>query len=577
MTRFFIVLSAILSIHSTTRSQFIANPPIPNGIIETNEYGSTLDGTNQQSTNGGTWYCTWDASHLYLAISGSNPSEGAVIYLDVNPTIPVNGGQQNLGSVGWNGDYSRNNFRLPIRADLAIYASDTYAEYRHSDGTGNWSSPSMVNLTVVGSTPNQVIEMAIPWNTVTSGNGRPPAFNWFGYKVFDNGDGENGTYDQVPLKNPIEPNNCGAGEVNTLYPTYYYSVVNTDHTTSTFPFAALSFTGHADFSEPFTGGHFLKGDVLYDLTVNDNSPDNYDNIPVNDAYDNQEIANRVLIDSIITISRNLVVWTGSALLPANNVLGNIDAEIIMDGSAGKIYNFGRIDCNPEVSFEGDFDGRRIDLSIDGTTRMMASPIDRSRNRYSNITVYNGSQLLGPSTGTAEMELQYGKMTVNGILDFNNAGSVNVSTREDCIIHNTYRLSSPNNAGTFVFNDFEIGRNSSDLKAEFFGGTVNLQIRGDFENYGRFIPTNNNGEIKVVMNGTGRQEIKGNASETFEATIQFKNLEIDNDNGLDNNNLNADVHFVSVGPGQVRCVITGDLSLSSGDLVTRNRVTGEQWR
>jgi hypothetical protein len=61
-------------------SQFIATAPLQHGIITEGEYGNLTLGTNRQSSSGTTWYCTWDASNLYIALSGSTINEAAVLY-----------------------------------------------------------------------------------------------------------------------------------------------------------------------------------------------------------------------------------------------------------------------------------------------------------------------------------------------------------------------------------------------------------------------------------------------------------------------------------------------------------------
>ena len=81
------------------------NTPSINGNIAANEYGVHTDGQNQQSSGGGITYLTWDANNLYIALSGSNPSNALVFYLDKNPQIPVNGGIDADGTnVGFNYD-----------------------------------------------------------------------------------------------------------------------------------------------------------------------------------------------------------------------------------------------------------------------------------------------------------------------------------------------------------------------------------------------------------------------------------------------------------------------------------------
>ena len=63
------------------------NTPTIDGSISTGEYG-----TNNQLSNAGntgqTWYMTWDANNLYVAIVNANLSEGAVLYVKGNPQNP---------------------------------------------------------------------------------------------------------------------------------------------------------------------------------------------------------------------------------------------------------------------------------------------------------------------------------------------------------------------------------------------------------------------------------------------------------------------------------------------------------
>src|SRR6516225_6551452 len=61
--------------------------PTIDGSIGSNEYG-----TNNQLNNAGgtgqTWYMSWDANNLYVAIVNANLAEGAVLYIKPNPQNP---------------------------------------------------------------------------------------------------------------------------------------------------------------------------------------------------------------------------------------------------------------------------------------------------------------------------------------------------------------------------------------------------------------------------------------------------------------------------------------------------------
>jgi hypothetical protein len=74
--------------------------PTIDGTIGAGEYGSHVDGQNQQTSGGSTAFVTWDATNLYVAYAGANVNEGVVLYLDSNPVNPANGGTNANGSGG---------------------------------------------------------------------------------------------------------------------------------------------------------------------------------------------------------------------------------------------------------------------------------------------------------------------------------------------------------------------------------------------------------------------------------------------------------------------------------------------
>src|SRR6516162_8881031 len=87
--------------------------PTIDGLIGSGEYGSNNSLSNAGNT-GQTWYMTWDASNLYVAIVNANVSEGAVVYV----ADPNNNATGNL--TGFN--YDGTNFAsLPFRATLVTY------------------------------------------------------------------------------------------------------------------------------------------------------------------------------------------------------------------------------------------------------------------------------------------------------------------------------------------------------------------------------------------------------------------------------------------------------------------------
>lgn len=538
------------------------------GVISANEYGVHTNGQNQQNNGGTTYYMCWDANNLYLAFSGSNFNEAAVLYLDYNPVIPVNGGTNASGSNQGLYTYDRNHMMLPFRADFVLYFKNGYNEYRRADGAGYWGGNTAFSLATGNNGGTNTCEITVPWNTITGGAGRPAEFNWLTFKTYDYGPGTNGIYSALPQGNP----NCACNQdPSRLYPTRYYNVLNTTNGSSTKPFSTVSFTYYEDYSVAGTGGYYQNGGTFYDFTINDNSANNNDNAPGFHLYDNNEISNRVLIDGNISITHNLYVGQGSALLPANNTPTAVNANLTFTGASGSIYNYGRIDANPEAANAGDWNNRRINVTFAGTTRLMQTNLFKEMWRLSNVTVNPGAVLNGPTADSTSIEVQWGTWNNQGTVNFGDgsAGFVDLGTRGDWSQHNDYFLTG---TGTWLMHQVLIGRNSSRLQPLPGGTAVRLQVQGDFENYDEFQGRVGAARIDVVMAGTRRQYLKGNTTETTGAQTSFYNLEINNSNALSNNNNTADVFIQSFGGGTIDYYVTGQLRLVNGDITTRDRVS-----
>ena len=463
------------------------NTPILDGVISPGEYGDHTNGLNREQSGATAWYCTWDADSIYFAIDLSDVTEAAVIYFDFDPVRPVNGGGDMNGTVAGTQDYDRTTFHQPFRSDFGVFIKDTYNEYRFANGSNDWTDPSIAQI-LTTSVQGNTLEFSIPWNTIT-GIGRPLSFNWFGFKVYENG-GFDGTYDAVPVSNPTSAADVGNGQTNIVKPSYYYTVSSTESNDSIPPFSQNSFTYYQDSSAPGSGGRILGDTTLYDLTIFDNSSDNADNL-LPDTFDNRGIANRLLIDGNITIENNLVIGPGSALLPNDNSGGAVNSTISMTGMNGAIYNEGRIDCTPEVGSVVETQDRRLAFVIDGNIRYEESALFKDRARFSDITINNSASFTGPasSSQSAQIELQYGTLTNYGVLDFMSNGNLTFDLRGDNpAAVNNYYLSSPDSSGIFKLNGLLIGRNASVLQPDTIdGGLVTLEVHGDFENYHRFIP------------------------------------------------------------------------------------------
>ncbi|MGB0849912.1 MAG: hypothetical protein ACPGTP_01590, partial [Bacteroidia bacterium] len=90
--------------------------PSIDGSIGSGEYGSHVNGENQNAVGSTTWYCTWDDTCVYFAASaGFDASNGDAmnVYIDVNPSSIVNNGTgKDTGAI-----YDQVEPRLPFSSD----------------------------------------------------------------------------------------------------------------------------------------------------------------------------------------------------------------------------------------------------------------------------------------------------------------------------------------------------------------------------------------------------------------------------------------------------------------------------
>lgn len=188
--------------------------PVTDGVITSNEYGDHTNGQNRGlSATGQNWYMTWDDTNLYVAITNANLSEGAVIYIDKDPT----GGQgirygNNGTRNGWNYD-STTYTALPFRADFVTYFGDGYRDYHRFDVNSQaWLSAVTGFGSYASNTTTRTRELTIPWSAIT-GSTRPAKFSWFGFLVSSGGVADS----KMP---PTPVSNAGLD----TQPIYYYSI-----------------------------------------------------------------------------------------------------------------------------------------------------------------------------------------------------------------------------------------------------------------------------------------------------------------------------------------------------------------
>ncbi|RZK31299.1 MAG: hypothetical protein EOO57_16530 [Hymenobacter sp.] len=153
-----------------SHAQYTTPAPVQDGTISDAEYGNTvsangLDSNKLVTSATSAWYMTWDANNLYVAKTGGQNYEPNLMYLDLNPLLPVTGGSVSDGNLTGNTDFGVTP-TLPFRGDVRVYFTDSYVEVRRMQGDGTWGDPIVANLTVSNTGTNR--EVRLSWSTLTA-------------------------------------------------------------------------------------------------------------------------------------------------------------------------------------------------------------------------------------------------------------------------------------------------------------------------------------------------------------------------------------------------------------------------
>jgi len=130
-----------------------------NGAWETDEKFAGFNGIVN-------WFLTWDDTNLYIGKVGGNNAQGSMIYIRADFT----------GSTFSNNtqvyDGFNPNLSLMNGINFVAYLKTGYNEFRNYNGT--WSAAnSGLNPAFTNNASGDNFEMAIPWNSITNGNGKP--------------------------------------------------------------------------------------------------------------------------------------------------------------------------------------------------------------------------------------------------------------------------------------------------------------------------------------------------------------------------------------------------------------------
>ena len=158
-------------------------PPTCDGVIGTNEYG----GSSYQTTSGSqTWYMTWDATNLYVALDTATLTEASILY------VGYSGFGLTTAQV-----YDNTGGTLPFQADAVVYAKTGYQETRIGsvDAGTSWGAANTSSITFCGSGTTR--ELVLPWTALHTGS-LPNGFQLLAYATSSGGF----VYGQIPTSNP---------------------------------------------------------------------------------------------------------------------------------------------------------------------------------------------------------------------------------------------------------------------------------------------------------------------------------------------------------------------------------------
>lgn len=141
-----------------------------------------------------TWYLSWDNTNLYIGRVGGNNTEPSIIYIQAEYS------GSSYTSTGFNYDNFTPDFSSITGINFVAYLKSSYDEYRTWGGSWSGVDISLTpSFTTQGSTAH--MELSIPWNSISSGNGKPSYFRIVFYMTNGNS-GSIYAYGESPTGNP---------------------------------------------------------------------------------------------------------------------------------------------------------------------------------------------------------------------------------------------------------------------------------------------------------------------------------------------------------------------------------------
>ncbi|MFN8863821.1 MAG: hypothetical protein ACK5W1_05865, partial [Flavobacteriales bacterium] len=397
--------------------------PTINGTIAANEYGVHTDGQNQQTNGGVVNYMTWDATNLYVGVSGANVGEGVVMYFDTDPQVPVNGGTNANGTnVGFN--YDGANFaELQFRANLVLYAKNGYREYRTSNGSNGWSTQTAGWGSYADNgqfNSSGVREFSIPW---TAFGGFLSSFNFFSYVTSASGF----VFGEVPTEN-------ASGFIGTTARDQrYYSVSTTTVGSSTPPFSRNSYVFNSTASDNSFGAI-----NVFDFTMNDTG------LQIARAAGNWNITGTLVVNAGSVFFGSFGGPYGSTTVANVRVMGG---QLDMDLSNQPMTVTGNVQTEPGGTIvESDTPGG--DINVAGNFTHSGGYVANGRElRFNGTGVQTlsgtGTMILGNVViNNPTSVLLEGTLVVSGTLTLTN-GILQLGNTTESFLSTTFPISGAN--------------------------------------------------------------------------------------------------------------------------------------
>ncbi|MCU0344913.1 MAG: T9SS type A sorting domain-containing protein, partial [Ignavibacterium sp.] len=336
----------------------IGIPSTVDGIIVPGEYVNHLEGQNQQTSDGKTWYMRSDEYYFYFGISNYTDENDAVnIYLDHSGITPVNYHFNLYGTetgTGKDGLY----VNLPFGADFFAYVKPTYDEYKYTDQIGGWIDSVANSFIKSYNDPANVFEFAIPLSSLpvsTSIYNYP--LNWFNWLGFLSNSGN------ISSRVPNNANPSGIpDDLSWYYPSSVYS----------FSFTAASYT-HIGLSIPNFGAF-----NCYNFTF----------FPISPTASISRTSGEWNIDGELVVYEGTLTFTNPDSVKLVSLL-HMDGDINFSGNVplkvrGNIYQTNTYGAN--LIFNSG-QSTVIDLAFGSGSIVTSAPFQNLTTRFGNIDLY----------------------------------------------------------------------------------------------------------------------------------------------------------------------------------------------